>query len=277
MAQLYQRYREFDKAYLIYRELESKKSNGALLLQFAQIAERDSSYQIALAAYDELRRKYPESPYLIKTYNGAITTLFSLAQQTENQAYAEGAIELIDSAQVLFPKDTALQGILLLKGIIYLEYYFDVDKAIEIMSEIPTLKGVNPNSTNLAYLKLAECHTIKGELDLALKDLQKIQHRSYRGQAMLKQAEIFYFQKKWEESRKIIDTIIKQEGVSSEVTNDALALIFKLNHVENAALILGSLAEAELLAIQRRKSQAIKKLILILEMEPASPLLKEEN
>jgi tetratricopeptide (TPR) repeat protein len=274
MAQLHQRYREFDKAFLIYQDLESDRSNGALLLKFAQAAERDSSYQVALEAYKELTRKYPKSPHLISAYNGAITTNFSLARQTESQLYAARAIELIDTARVLFPNDPALQEIVLLKGIIYLEYYFDVDKAIEILSEIPTLRGVNPNSTNLAHLKLAECHTIKGQLDLALKDLQKIQHRSYRGQAMLKQAEIFYFQKDWEESLKIIDSIIKQEGVSSEVTNDALALKFKLNHTKNAASVLGSLAEAELLAVQRKKSQAIKELILILEMEPVPPLLK---
>ena len=97
-AQLYQRYREFDKAFLIYKELESDKSNGALLLQFAQTAARDSSYQIALEAYNELTRSYPKSPNIIRAYNGAITTNFSLAQQTENQAYAARAIELIDTA-----------------------------------------------------------------------------------------------------------------------------------------------------------------------------------
>ncbi len=50
-AQLHQRYREYDQALRIYRRLAENQKNDRYLLNFAKDAEKDSSYQIALQAY----------------------------------------------------------------------------------------------------------------------------------------------------------------------------------------------------------------------------------
>ena len=61
LAQLYHRYRKFDEALQLYIQLEQDKNDELRILKFAQAAERDSVFLIALQAYQFLIRKNPSS------------------------------------------------------------------------------------------------------------------------------------------------------------------------------------------------------------------------
>ncbi len=276
LAQLYQRYKEYDRALNIYLQLEDNKSKGSLLLQFAKSSERDSSYQIALKAYQEIIEKYPKSSYSIQAYKGAVSTLFNLAKQTSLQHFASRGISLVDSLQSLYPNHSELHNLLYSKGEFYIDFYFDIDKAIEIFTTILHIKNLNIQIRNQTYLKLGECYLLKGQLELALKTFQTVKHPKYLGEANLLIGKTYFYMNEWDKSKEILESIIKSEGVSSTITNDAIELQMKLNVANNSSEILTQLAEADFLVVQRKKSEAIKKFINLSESTSITALLKSD-
>jgi len=275
-AQLYQRYGEFEKAFLLYQEMDDPKSEGSQILQFAQAAERDSSYQVALQAYRYLIRKYPSSKQLISAYSGAISTLLQVATGNSHQPSAQLALSMIDTVNQRFPQHPETNWLNYLKGIFYLDYYFDVDQSIEIFTAISSSKKVVQKLRDEALLKLAECYLIKGQIDKALQNYGKIIQPPYNGQALLGTARSYYFLKQWDQCQQTIQTILQSQGVTSLVTNDALALQIQLGYSQEVPEILGKLSEGELLIVQRKKSESLKKFKDINEMKSVPAAIKAE-
>lgn len=276
LAQLHQRYKEYDKALKVYQQLEDDKSQGARLLQFAQEATGDSSYQIALQAYLEITEKYPKSPYTIPAYKGAVSSLFHLAQQNADQKYAQRGVALIDSVISIYSNHREIPNLLFLKGTIYLEFYFDVDEAINIFTHIINKKNLNKLLRNQSYLRLGECYLIKAQVDRALKSFQAVTNPPFLSEAKLNQARIYYFQKEWEKCISILQSIIQSEGAAGVITNDALDLQMKINLVKSSPDILNHLSKADFLLYQRKKTEALKEYINLSEIVSDLPLLKSD-
>ncbi|OGB65503.1 MAG: hypothetical protein A2Y94_03755 [Caldithrix sp. RBG_13_44_9] len=275
-AQLYQRYGEFEKAFQLYQEMDDPKSEGSQVLQFAQAAERDSSYQVALQAYRYIIRKYPNSKQLIPAYSGAISTLLQSAIENSHQPSAQLALQMIDTVNQRFPQHPETNWLNYLKGVFYLDYYFDVDQSIEIFTAISDNKKVVQKLRDETLLKLAECYLIRGQLDKALQNFGKIVQPPYNGEALLGTARSYYFLKQWEQCRHTIQTILQTQGVSSLVTNDALALQILLGYSQDSPEIIEKFSEGELLIIQRKKSEALKKFKDIIEMKNVPAAIKAE-
>jgi tetratricopeptide (TPR) repeat protein len=275
-AQLYQRYGEFEKAFLLYQEMDDPKSEGSQILQFAQAAERDSSYEVALQAYRYVIRKYPGSNQLISAYSGAISTLLQVATENSHQPSAQLALSMIDTVNQRFPQHPETNWLNYLKGVFYLDYYFDVDQSIDIFTTISSNKKVVQKLRDEAMLKLGECYLIRGQIDKALQIYGKIVQPPYNGEALLGTARTYYFLKQWDQCQQTIQTILQTQGVSSPVTNDALALQILLGYSQDAPEILGKYSEGELLIVQRKKSEAFKKLKDIIEMKNVPAALKAD-
>lgn len=275
-AQLYQRYGYYENAYKVYQKLEVSKSQGNYLLQFARAAERDSSFRIALDAYTEVIKKYPGYKKIMQAYKGAVTTLFSLAETEENSQYANRAILIIDSVKARFPNRPDLAEMLYLKGLYYLDYYFDVDRAMRIFTEIINHPGYSRKQKNMALLKLGECYIIKGQLDSALSIYNRILTKPHTAIADLQTARIYYYLKDWNKANEILSSIIQKEGMASDLTNDALALQLKIEQAQGAPAALNLMADADLLFAQRKKGEAIEKLANIVKINSVPGSLKSE-
>jgi tetratricopeptide (TPR) repeat protein len=271
-AQLYQRYGEFEKAFILYQEMDDRKNEGSQILQFAQAAERDSSYQVALLAYRYIIGKYPNSKRVITAYGGAISTLLQVAIENSHQPSAKLALQMIDTVNQRFPQNPEVNRLNFLKGVFYLDYYFDVDQSIEIFTAISSNKRIEQKLRDETILKLAECFLIKGQLDKALQNFGKIVHPPYNGQALLGTARSYYFLKQWEQCQQTIQCILQTQGASSLVTNDALALQILLGYSQDFPEIIKKFSEGELLTFQRKKSEALKKFkdIIVIENVPAA-------
>ena len=258
MAQLYQRDREFEKAYRIYRQLEKKKGDGRYLLQFARAAQQDSSYEIALQAYREVienRKQQGKIPR--EAYRGAVTCLYRLAEKTGDNRYAREAVEMIETLRQKKPDWREFSHLVFLEGRIYLGYYFDVDRAIQLFQEVVKHGQKEPKVAARARLKLGECYLIRGELERALQEFRQLQNSRERAMALLRTAQTYYFRKEWEKTKQAINEILRSMGVDSDVTNDALALQMKISALEAHKELLTKLAEADLLLFQRQKSRAL--------------------
>jgi tetratricopeptide (TPR) repeat protein len=275
-AQLYQRYRKYEDAYKIYQALDKNRKEGIFLLQFARSAEQDSSFAIALKAYNEVILNYPDSKTIIQAYEGAVRTLFSLAIIENNSKYADRAIRMTDSVQTNYGNNPSITDIVYLKGTFYLDYYFDVDQAISIFSDLVKNPQIPARQKNNAMLKMGECYIIKGQLDKALSTFTKVTLKPYEAFGKLRTAQIYYYRKEWKKSADEVNVILQKEGMASDITNDALALQLKLNQAQNAPVALSSLSDADLLLEQQKKGDALKKLAEVVRLNPVPGALKSE-
>ncbi len=276
LGQLYQRYSQYEKALETFLKLEEDKNNDVRLLDFARSAEQDSAYAVALKAYRYVVKNYPESSRLINAYSGAISTLFHMAVMHSQQQFADQAFRLIDSVNTRFSGHPELSRLKYLKGVFYLDYFFDVDAAMNIFTEILNSPGLAPARRNETLLKLGECHILKGELDKAINIFSQAKGSLYEAHAALSTARVYYFKKDWEKSSQTLEELVGRLGANADVINDALALKMKISFSQSVPFILGSFAEAELLEFQQKKSEALKKFAEITRRDSVPPVLKSQ-
>jgi tetratricopeptide (TPR) repeat protein len=277
LGQLYQRYRKYDKALETFLSLETESSDGTRLISFAQAAERDSAYAIALQAYQEVIKRYPKSKHILLAYRGEITTLFLLAVTNNQIQYAEQALRLIDTVKTHFPRHPETYRLAYFEGKFYFSYYFDVDKALAIFSEILQEKSLPANLRNDILLDKGKCEIMRGELEQSIKTFEAVKDLQYKGKALLLCAEVGYFLYDWTLSKEYINTLLKTQGMGSNVTNDAIALQLKLSYAEKNPEILSKMAKAELLVYQQKKSEARREFTELIKMPNIPPTLKSES
>ena len=276
LAQLYQRYRRYHDALNIYLKLKQEKSDDLRLLQFAQAAERDSVYEVALEAYQFIIRQNQASKQNFLAYQGVVSCRFQLARKFNDPQYASKAIQLIDTMSTRFSNQPELYRLRYLQGIFQLTYYFDVDGALSIFSEIMASKNVPVDLRNQVIIKSGECFLLKGQLKEAMQRFQQVNHPSYQGYALLWQAQTRYFMKNWEESIQLVQDLIKSQGINSAVANDALSLQLRLNYAQQHEAILSKLSEADLLVFQQKISEALKILLDLIKITTIPGPLKSQ-
>jgi tetratricopeptide (TPR) repeat protein len=276
LGQLYQRYGKFDRALELYISMEDSKSDGLRLLQFAQSAERDSSYNVALKAYRYLLSHLSAPNRLLPAYNGAISTLFQLAVIHSDQQYADQAMMLIDSVSIHYPGHVELARLNYLKGLFYLNFYFDVDRAMAIFSGLVDAAKMDINLRNETLLALGDCYVMKGQLDNSLQTYNMVNRNPFNSYAAYRSARVYYFKKDWERSRNLLETLIQKQGTSGDITNDALELQMKLSFSKNSEAALARFSEAEFLLFQQKKSEAIKKFLQVTRLEKVPASLKSD-
>ncbi|MBN2364655.1 MAG: hypothetical protein EH225_00770, partial [Calditrichaeota bacterium] len=236
-----------------------------------------SAYAVALQAYRHVIGKFPESPRAIQAYSGAISTLFNMAFFHSQQQFAEQAFQLIDSVSIRFQNHPELPHLKYLEGLFYLEYYFDVDRAVDIFSDLLKATVIAPNRRDETILKLGECYILKGKLNKALDIFNQVSTKPYQDDAALYSARVYYFQKEWKKSSQSLQNLVQQLGAAGDVVNDALALQMKIAFSQSVPDILGSFSEAELLEYQRKNSEAVKKFSEITSRDSVPPVMKSES
>jgi hypothetical protein len=276
LGQLYQRYEKYEQALNTYLKLEDKESDGARLVAFARAADQDSAYHIALRAYQFVIDHYPKSGQILTAYHGAVTTLFHLTISENNTEYSDLAQELIDSVNYKFPGHPETYRLFYLKGKFQLSYYFDVDNAMAIFNSILAEKKLPSDLRSNILLDKGECEIIKGQLKQSLETFKLVTDRKYAGEALIRSARVAYFQNDWELGKKYISNLLKTEGMSGDVTNDALALQLKLNYAEKHPDVLSVMAKGELLVFQQKISEARKEFIELVNMSNVPAALKSE-
>ncbi len=271
-AKFYQKYQRFDKALEIYENLENDKTKGKYLMDFGRTMQADSLYQLALRSYEVIANRFPKSAYLFSAYLGAAKCNLELAQLKNEQQYAEKAIGIINLVRQKYPNHTEVAELGLVEGLIYKEFFFDVDKAIEIFKDISSTYAKHQQIFERAKLFLGECYLIRSDLDKAAVTLRNIQSEAMISQALHLLAKIEFYRGNYSESTNYVNRVIQLEGTSGTVTNDALQLQMLLAQAESSPKALELYAEADLLLFQDKKSQAISKMENALAENPPDNL-----
>jgi tetratricopeptide (TPR) repeat protein len=274
LAQLYQRYGNFEKAFEIYKELKAKQDNLKYLLEFASSAAADSSFEVALKAYSLLLDQFPQNQRSIDVYFGAVSCLLNLAEKNNSENYAEQALVLIDDAQRFFPNHPDLSGLIFLKGIFKMEYFFDLDAAIKIFYDLSSQQNSKNKFRVPSLVKLGECYLKKGDLENARLQFEKVKAIPKTYLAHMQLARTYYFKKEWQKATEILEILLKQQGTASETANDALELNLRLTMLKGAPDVLEKLSQSDLLIFQHKKSEAANKLVNLLDLTNIPSLLR---
>ena len=265
LAKFYQKYQAYNRAFNVYETIEDEKTQGKYLLDFGKAMQSDSSFELALRSYDTIIRKFPQSPFLFTAYLGAAKSNLELARLKNDQQYAEQAIVIISLVRQKYPKHPEVAELSLVEGLIYKEFFFDIDNAIRIFTMISDSYTGNLEIFEKASLFLGECYLMKGDLDNAEGSFKKIQSKAFAAQALIFLTKIEFYRGHYTECQNILDGVIKLEGTDGTVTNDALELKLLLAEAQSMPEILALYAKADLLLFQDKKSEALNKLENALE------------
>lgn len=266
-AQFYQRYQRYPEAMRIYQSLEDRQSQGKYLFEFAQAAQTDSVYDLALQAYRQIIDRYPDSPYVLAAYFGAAECNLKMAQKNNDQTAARRAIQIIRSVREQYATYPQMARLSLLEGDIYREFFFDIDRAITTYLDVARRYGEEPEVQEQAYLKAGESYIIRGDLAKAAAMFARIS-ADLKPKALFYLAKIAFYQHNYAEAENYLNQVIQMQGLRGEQTNDALDLMALLNFRQTAPEALKDYAAADWLIFQQKKSQAITRLRDALEHTP---------
>ncbi len=270
-AKFFQKYGRYDEAFSLYRDVETEKTRGRYLLEFARAVQSDSLYPLALRAYNEVINRFPHSPFLWLAYQGAARCNLELARTRNDQSYARQAIDMIHQVQERFPNRPEVANLTLLEGDIYRRFFFDLDRAITIYSKVARLYQNKPDIREGALLSAGETYMMRGDLDKAAEMLMQVNSKARKPRALFLLAKIKFYQGDYEGARKRLNRIPELQGLSGTMTNDAFELQGILENEKTAPQALKLYAEADWLLMQQKKSQAISKLKKALENNPPIP------
>jgi len=270
-AKFFQKYGRYEEAFALYRQVETEKTRGRYLLEFARAVQSDSLYSLALQAYDEVIKQFPNSPFLWLAYQGAARCNLQLARTQNDQSYARQAIDMIHRVRERFPNRPEVESLTLLEGDIYRQFFFDLDRAITVYSDVASHYKNKPDIRETALLSAGESYIMRGNLDKAAEMLMQITGKVKKPRALFLLAKIKFYQGDYEEARNRLNRILELQGLSGAMTNDAIELQGIMENEQTAPEALKLYAEADWLLMQQKKSQAISKIEKALENQLPIP------
>jgi tetratricopeptide (TPR) repeat protein len=268
VAKFYYKYQRYDDAFKTYQNLENKKTQGKYLLEFGQSMQADSLYKLAIQSYETIINRFPKSPHLLTSYLGMARSYLELAQINNDPKFTENAITTINLVRQKYPNHPEVAELSLVEGLIYKKFFFDIDKAIKVFKDISDSHVKNPKIYERSNLFLGECYLIRGNLSEAEEALKKIQSNNLIAHATYLLAKIEFYRGDYSKSTELLNQIIRLEGISGAVTNDALDMQLLIVQAQPTPDILSLYSEADLLFFQNKKSQAISKLESALDKNP---------
>ncbi|MCB0277690.1 MAG: tetratricopeptide repeat protein [Calditrichaeota bacterium] len=269
-ARYLQKHGRYSEALDLYRKLETTESNGRLLVDFGRRVQNDSLPNLALKAYQEVLDNYPQSPHLMQAYLGLAQSHLDLAHRKQDQAEARGAIEVIEQVEKSYPNHPRTGDLIVLKGDIYRDFFFDLDRAVDIYRG--ALDKFRPGDEHLPeiYQRIASSYLIQGESDKTLEALSHI--REPVSGALLLQARTAYFTGDFETAGVLADSLMRIEGFSGDYANDALELQTVLGFAGQGEEALRNYARASWLLLQQKKNEALGMLDKAISANPPVPL-----
>jgi len=256
---LYIKSNKFNLAFDIFYELENTKNDGSYLFKFGREAQKNKAYDFAIKAYSKIleNERLPIFPnvyfYLAKTY-------YSKAlEHKENNTSITQAIQMFEKLVSKNSVHDFSDLSCLLLGDIYLDFYFDLDKAIYYYDLI---NKNYPKSKKLSesLIKLGNSYLIKGDLSQSQKSYSKNKNKNSFSITTFKLAELEYYRGNFSEALKKYNLILEKKGSADSLANNSLERTIFINSYKSETEDLKAFALGELLIFQQKYSEAIEHL-----------------
>ena len=281
LAYLYIQEKMYEKAYSIFSEIDSKlKSNGNVLLKFAQDLYNDHQYELGAKVFSNIIDHYPLSPIISSAKLGYAKTLEANLDDEKNggtdwkpysfnktgdQKKVNEIITIYDEIVKIYPNSEPANEALLRIGNLKSKRINDLEGATEIFNKL--IKDA-PNSKFAikSYEELGDIYIQEGDLGKSREMFQKLVQSNNipeeeKNYARYKEARICFYEGNFSSGRELVSNIIR--NYKDNNTNNALELALLLNTMVNDSSNLVIFAEAELLSEQKKFSQAREKYLII--------------
>ncbi len=259
------------------------KENGIRIYQIAEIAANDKDYDAAIQAYDYIvEEKGPESSFYIDAKRESLRARRN--KLTEGYSYSESDLQELEkqyeSFLEEFGRSKMTASIILELANLEALYLNNLDKAIDLLTELIEFPNVDRNVQAYAKLSLADYYLMKGEIweatllysqvDKAFKDDMLGHEARYRN------AKLSYYAGDFQWAQAQFD--ILKASTSKLIANDALDLsVFIMDNLglDSTATALKLYSEADLLVFQNRFDESFAKLDTLLNDFPEHALLDD--
>jgi len=259
--------RDFDKALDVYKQLDKITfANGEVILNFANDLFNRRIFNMALKAYDEVIKNFPNSKLLPEAKFGYIRSREEILRQRlknkiENDTLLFSEFKKVESDYTEISKEfqaTKYEAEALFRiGLIELDVFFDLDRAQRYFEEVE--KKFMLYLGREAIFKIAEILTLKGDLNAAeekYRHLLNLKNFPDTLKAKFSLAQVWYYQGEFERARKVLEDVSKI--TSSDYSNDAIELLLKIQTNRFPSdKPLREFALAELKLKQRKYGEAI--------------------
>jgi tetratricopeptide (TPR) repeat protein len=292
---LYLEGKEFDLAFAAYRSIdELTHAQGGALLQFAERVLKERAFDVAAHAFQEAIRaplspnKIPAARYgyanalrEIATHGDTLSRAVSSPSQGHPEAQSKFG-EAISAYQAIireFPHSEFSAKALYQIGMIQFESLFDLNGALTSFQKVEEEAGSLGVIRFDVALKRGVVYTARGDTARAREQFAAVAGvlsalPDQNDEANFRLAELDFFAGRVEDAITRLDSIIV--NTKADYANDALRLQAFLQ--ENASTAKAALAEygrAELLARQKKNTEAVALLEEVVRQYPGSLLIDD--
>ncbi len=288
LARLYTEQKDFQKAFGIYSELDSRQqSQGSELYNYAEFVFREGEYEIASSVYNTIIQRYPESKIVSSAKLGYAKSqeailrekflsssdewkIFSLPAQLDSRTL-EPAIKAFEEITNIYAhSEVAIESYLRMAQIRF-KLQNNLASAKDLLAIIIKNYPMSRFSID-AYLDMAKIKLIEGNIEESERLYEEaLNLRSAsaekRNEARFHLAKIKSYRGNFEQARVHLAEILK--NLKDDLANDALEISIILNTAKNDSSNLLLFSEAEILAERMIFAQAKQKYDLIAQDQRA--------
>ncbi len=259
LAGLYLKNKNFDQAFEIYKNLETKTTNGGYIHKYALEALANHAFLYAIQGFKYLIQTYPFSPLVPQAHYDLGRSYASLAyalEQKENSGQMmKQAVGIFERIILSDKKSNFVQQSLINLGDIYFDYYFDLDNAIKYYQTF--LKDFSSvKIRDKIVIRLGDAYLTKSQTDQAIKIYQLVNTAEYKNLSRFKVAEIYYFTGNFKQTKQLLSNLISQTKPNNALMNDILSRQMLLKSFSKDSVSLAKYAQADLLKFQKKYAEA---------------------
>ena len=259
LAGIYLKDKKFSEAFNVYKNMETDRSSGKYLYQYATEAYANNAFDHAIEGYEYLIYKYPSSPLILQARyelgRSYAAWAYRLDHNEESAKSMQRAIEIFEFEQSSRDNQIYATRSLINLGDIYFEYYFDLDMAIKYY-RIYLDKVSSGKTRDEVLIRLGDVYLTKNQTDRALGTYQLVAQNDLKNLSGYKIAEIYFFNHKFTLAHRHLKQLLINMPAADPLMNDILTRNFLIKSFIQDSLILTKFADAELLKFQKKYIQS---------------------
>jgi tetratricopeptide (TPR) repeat protein len=273
--------KDYQNALRQVRALDRRlRENGARVYRLAQIAANDKDYDAAIEAYDYIvERKGAASSFYIDAKREGLRARRN--KLVEGYDYTKEELQELEKQYEEFlnefGRSKMTASIILELADLEAIYLNNLDKAVNLLTELINFPNVDPNLQGYAKLNLADYYLMEGEIweaTLLYSQVDKAFKEDILGhEARYRNAKLSYYHGDFQWAQAQFDVL--KASTSKLIANDALDLsVFIMDNLglDSTANPLHLYSEADLLVFQNRFEEAFQKLDTLLQEFPQHAL-----
>ena len=259
LAGLYLKDKQFDRAFEIYKSLETDKSNGVFIQKYALEALANKAYNHAISGFEYLLNNYKNSPLIPQTHYDLGRCYASLAYSLENKEESGKAMDKAKNIYKTIISSNKNSGFVATSYIkladIYRDYYFDLDNAILNYQNF-LRRNTDKKVQSRVLIQLGDTYLTKSQMEQALKTYQMVSHVEFKNMAEFKSAEVHLYSAQFKKARTIYTSLLSKLKPNDTLMNNILARTMLIKSSGEDSLSLSKYARADLLNFQKKFAQA---------------------